>query len=177
MKGTYDLLSAIRLLSRCSPPLRFVLIGVGATMEDDENVSGFVRENGLDSCVVLAGRVSEDEKWRFLCESDVMVFPTLGEMFPVTLVEGLAAGLPVVTTAVDYLPRLIVDGENGLIVRPGSPSELAEALLALGIDGERRRRMSAANLQKYETEFALDVVARRLREIYEELLETGRLPL
>jgi glycosyltransferase involved in cell wall biosynthesis len=174
LKGTYDLIAAIALLLRSSVDFTFVLIGVGQTAEDDERVARLVAEHQFGDRVVLAGRVSDEEKWRILAESQVMVFPSLGELFPVTLVEGLAAGLPIVTTSVDYLPRLIVHAENGLVVPPGSPHDLANALLALSRDPEMRQRMSRANRLKFEKEFALDVVAGKLREVYQGILEDVR---
>jgi len=170
LKGTYDAIEAIALLVLKSRDFRLVLIGVGATDRDDEEVARLIAERGLGDHVVLTGRVSDEEKWRTLSESQMMVFPSLGEQFGVTLLEGLAAGLPIVTTSVDYLPRLIIDGENGLIVPPIAPAELAEALLALWSKPETRRRMSGNNRNKFETEFGLDVVAGRLRRIYENLL-------
>ena len=170
LKGTYDLIAAIARLLKTSREFRFVLIGVGATDRDDEEVARLIAERGLGDHVVLAGRVSDEEKWRTLSESQIMVFPSLGEQFGVTLLEGLAAGLPIVTTSVDYLPRLITDCENGLIVPPGAPAELAEALIALWSKPETRRRMSRNNRNKFETEFGLDVIAGRLRRIYENLL-------
>jgi glycosyltransferase involved in cell wall biosynthesis len=171
LKGTYDLIAAIARLLRSSDDFRFVLIGVGATPQDDERVTRLIAEQQLGDHVVLAGPMFGEEKWRTLAESQIMVFPSLAELFPVTLVEGLAAGLPIVTTSVDYLPRLIVHGENGLIVPPSAPNDLAEALLVLGGNAETRQRMSRANRLKFEREFALDVVAGQLRRIYESVLD------
>lgn len=170
LKGTYDLIEAIRLIVQSSYRFKFLLIGVGATAEDEERLKRLIAEYRISEAVVLAGRVTDEEKWRILWQSHIMVFPTLGELFPVTLIEGLAAGLPIITTSVDYLPRLIVHGENGLIVPPAAPTELAAALQLLGRDADAQRRMSSANRLKFEREFALDIVAGKLRDIYESLL-------
>jgi glycosyltransferase involved in cell wall biosynthesis len=174
-KGTYDLLNAIKMLSAGTTAFRFVLIGVGATSRDEVQVAQSVLEGGLERCTVLAGRVTETQKWETLKESHIMVHPTHGELLPVTLIEGLAAALPVITTSVDYLPGMIVNGENGLIVPPRSPERLAEAILELGLRPDIRERMREVNLRKFRGEFAQNVVSGKLRRIYEDmLLETSK---
>lgn len=171
LKGTYDLIEAIALLSQRAHDFHFVLVGVGATEHDDQEIRALIESRAIGEYVTLAGRVSDEEKWRILSDSDLMVFPSHGEQFGVTVLEGFAAGLPVITTRVDYLPRLVLDGENGLVVSPGRPDELAAALLRLGSDKQLRARIGRTNRLKFEREFALEVVAQNLRRIYEAVLK------
>lgn len=173
LKGTYDLIAGIELLKTAPIPFRFVLTGVGATVEDDQRIADLISQRGLSERIVLTGRVSEDKKWEILNQSHIMVFPSLSEQFPVALIEGMAAGLPIVTTSVDYLPRLIVHGENGLTVPASSPENLAKAILELGLNPETRKRMSKANYLKFQREFALNVVTDKLRRVYKSVLSNA----
>lgn len=170
LKGTYHLLEAIDALKTNDVPLRFVLVGIGATADDDRRVSEYIATRGLSGVVTLAGQVSNDKIWPLLSSAQLLVFPSLTEMFPVALVEGLAAGLPIITTDVDYLPRLVVHDENGLIVPPASPKALAAAIRQLAASPEVRTRMSRANRAKFEAEFSIGMVSGRLRSIYDRIL-------
>jgi glycosyltransferase involved in cell wall biosynthesis len=169
-KGTYDLIEAIKILKETSMPFRFVLVGIGETPEDEKRITGFIAKHELGNYTTLTGRVSEKQKWEILLQSNMMVFPSHAELLPVTLIEGLAAGLPIITTSVDYLPRLIVDGKNGLVVPPRSPEILSKAILKLGQDREAMKNMGEENFRKFQDEFAIDVIAGKLHRIYDNLL-------
>ena len=79
-------------------------------------------------------------------DADIFVLPTHGDCLAQAIAEAMACGLPVVTTPVGAIPELVRSGENGLLVPPGSPRDLAEALGALIRDPERRRAMGRAGL-------------------------------
>jgi len=75
--------------------------------------------------------------------ADLFVFPTRGDCLPLAIMEALAAGLPVITTAVGALPEAVTHGETGWVVPPDDPSALAEALAALTQNSEMRGRLAA----------------------------------
>ena len=173
LKGTYDLLAAASRLAGQGDLVRFEIAGQGATLDDDRRVRDLIEAQGISGTVAVLGRISAEDKVNLLRRATILVYPTLGESFPVTLIEGMAAGLPIITTSVDYLPRLVMHGENGLIVPPGEPEKLADAILELARDPDRRRQIGLANYQKYRREFSVDVVAGMLRQIYEQVLSGG----
>ena len=75
-------------------------------------------------------------------QADLFVFPTRGDCLPLAVMEALAAGLPVITTAVGALPEAVTHGETGWVVPPGDPDALAGALAALASDGPQRARLA-----------------------------------
>jgi glycosyltransferase involved in cell wall biosynthesis len=77
-------------------------------------------------------------------EADIFCLPTLADCGPIAVLEGMAAGLPVVTTAVGAIPSDVVDGENGVLVSPGSHEELLESLTLLVDDCSLRTRLGNA---------------------------------
>ena len=85
---------------------------------------------------------------------------------PNVMVEAMAAGLPVVSTAVSGIPELVRDGENGLLVPPEDPGALASALLRLATDGSLRQRLAAAGRETVAERFDGDVLARRMAGLF-----------
>jgi phosphatidylinositol alpha-mannosyltransferase len=124
--------------------------------------------------VEVAGRVSEEEKWRLLGGADVLCAPSLGgESFGMVLTEAFASGTPVVASDIPGYRDVVRDGVDGLLVPVGDAVELGEALHALALDRERRRRLSAA-AQERAQRFAWPTVAGEVAEVYEEAISVPR---
>ena len=87
---------------------------------------------------------------------------------PNVLAEGMAMGLPVVVTDISAIPELVQDGKTGLLVPPGQPRQLAEAMLRMLTDGELRSRVIAAGKQRVMREFDNRQLIRELAEVYRE---------
>jgi glycosyltransferase involved in cell wall biosynthesis len=83
-----------------------------------------------------------------LARASVLVLPSLMEGISLTLLEAMAQGLPVVATHVVGNPEVVVEGQNGLLVPPAAPVDLARALLRLGRDPEVGRRMGLAGRRR-----------------------------
>jgi glycosyltransferase involved in cell wall biosynthesis len=96
--------------------------------------------------------------------ADAVVLSSAWENFPHTLVEALAAGAPVIATAVGGVPEIVTDGENGLLVRPGDPEAFAAAIRTFVADDELRARLRE-NAKPSVARFAPEVVFRELEEI------------
>lgn len=105
-----------------------------------------------------------------MAASDLLVLPTREEGFPNTLLEGMALGLPVVSTPVDGIPELVVHGETGLLVPPQDAPALAAALAALLDDPARRRALGEAGRRRAETEFDQERIMDRVEALVRETL-------
>lgn len=93
-----------------------------------------------------------------------------------SVLEAMAAGLPVVASRVGGVPELVVDGATGLLVDPGRPDELAAALLRLVGDPGLRRRLGDAGRARVEQSFDVDAFRRAHVELYFRELARRRLP-
>ncbi len=139
IKGLEYLLEAAALVVRRRPAAVFVLVGDGPlrlALENRARALGLVRQ------VRFAG-------WRMDVEHvygdlDVVVLPSLHEGTPVSVIEAMAAGRPVVATRVGGVPDLLQDGETGLLVPPRDPAALAAAILDLLEDPTLRARLGEA---------------------------------
>lgn len=98
-------------------------------------------------------------------QSDAFVFPTRGDCLPLAVLEALAAGLPVITTATAALPEAVVDGVSGRIVAAGDPGALADAICELAGDASLRRAMGQAAREAARSRFDAAVNYGRLLEV------------
>ena len=144
-KGYTTVLRAAERAQAARRPYQFVIAGAPtAAMSVDPD--RFVRDHDLTN-VHVVGPVDGSSKFDVLASSDVLVLPTQypWEGQPIVLLEAMAFGLPVVTTAVGAIPELIRDGHNGLLVPPDDPDAVLTALDEVLRDPERYRAISQAN--------------------------------
>jgi glycosyltransferase involved in cell wall biosynthesis len=146
-KGAIDLADAARRLVERGLDFRLVLCGSG--IHHDEMVRR-CRENGLNDRVEFRGWVDENQKREALAEADLFVFPSHREGMPNSVIEAMAAGLPIVATPVGGIPCMVESGRNGLLVPVSDPEKLADAIEKLLRDEPLRRKMGLANRRQIE---------------------------
>jgi glycosyltransferase involved in cell wall biosynthesis len=157
-KGHQDLLAALRLLHGRGVAARLEILG-----EDDLGGTGFrrsltarIEELGLGAAVALAGAVGEERVAAALAEAHLFALASHQEALSVAVMEAMAAGLPVVTTAVGGMRELVTDGVDGVLVPPRDPAALAEAIAALARDPARAIRLSMAARARVERDFGAE---------------------
>lgn len=144
-----DPLTLVAALARLEPgSFRALFVGDGP---DRTVVAGAVDAAGLGGAVRLLG--ARDDLPGLLAGADVFVLSSRSEGFPLSVLEAMAAGLPVVASAVGGIPEAVIDGETGLLVSPGDASALAVALRALLADGLRRRALGMAGCGRAAARF------------------------
>ncbi|HMD98895.1 MAG TPA: glycosyltransferase [Terriglobia bacterium] len=162
-KGQGDLIEAARRICAEVPRARFILVGDGRERAGLENK---VAELGLVEHFVFLGKRNDVPDVLSCC--DVSVLPSWAEGMPNSILESMAAGLPVVGTRVGGIPEIIEDEVSGLLVPPRDPQALAKAILRLLRDPEFSSRLALAGRERVRIEFSFDRVLRQLRELYEE---------
>ena len=171
LKAPKDFLTLIRSLRAVRAPFEAMIVGDGP---DRVQLEDEIRARGLSEQVRLAGERSDVPE--LLAASDVFVLPSRSEGMPVSVLEAMAAGLPVVASRVGGLAEQVVDGETGLLVQPGDPAELAAALERVLTDPSMRLRLGATGRARAEQAFDVDRFRRAHLELYSRELATCRLP-
>ena len=122
---------------------------------------------GLDGTVRFLGL--RDDIPDVLAACDIAVCCSYREGSPLSVMEYMAAGLPVVATRVGGVPDLLDDGVHGLLVRPGDADGLETAIAELLADPARRARMGELARERQQAEFDLDAMVGHVQELYEQL--------
>lgn len=110
-----------------------------------------------------------EDATRILAASDVVVLPSVAEGFGLVAAEAMALGCAVVATRVGGIPEVVEDGVSGILVPPASPDHLADAVLALLKDPDRRRDLGIAGRSRVEKYFRFATMMRRYEALYEDL--------
>jgi glycosyltransferase involved in cell wall biosynthesis len=163
VKGIGVLLDALATVVKRVPLTRLHLVGDGPKRSDYEQR---VTELGLTEHVVFAGYRSQSEVAEILGRSDAYVLASFAEGVPVVLMEAQASGLPVVATAVGGVGELVIDGVTGHLCAPGDAAGLAERLVQLSADVERRRRFGAAGRARVIADFNSSDEGARLADLF-----------
>ncbi|MBI4574773.1 MAG: glycosyltransferase [Planctomycetes bacterium] len=164
-KGLDTLLRAVALLPR-TRPVSLWLAGEGPERPGLERLA---RGLGLSRVEFLGWRADVPD---LLGEADVLALPSRWEGLPVAVLEAMAAGVPVVATAVDGTAETVVHGETGLLVPPGDPVGLALALDRVLGDREAARRMGEAGRRRAGLHFRVDAMVEAYLGLYEGVLRT-----
>jgi phosphatidylinositol alpha-1,6-mannosyltransferase len=161
-KGHDIVLHAIKILENAQVPCRYVIAGEGPERDALERLAV---ELGIQEKVHFAGFLSEDEKWRLLQSADVYVMTSrvnlkeAHEGFGIAFLEAAACGIPAIGSKAGGIEDAVVDGTTGILVEPDSPKQLADALMFLYQNPEKRKEMGKAGLERALSQFSPQAIA------------------
>jgi len=168
-KAVAVLLEAFARLRSEQPTATLVIAGDG---EQRVALEAHARRLEVSGTVRFAGSQPRDAMAEWYAGADVFCLPSLYEGFPLAILEAMAAGLPVVATAVAGIPEAVEAGVTGLLVPPEDSDALARALAELAADPERARRMGEAGRRRVETDFAIPRVAAAYLELWTDVVSS-----
>jgi glycosyltransferase involved in cell wall biosynthesis len=163
------LIEAATMLRRAFPDLVVLIVGGTDAREPEEaaRLKRLTKEIGADRTVRFLGVRYDIQE--VLGALNVAVISSDYEGSPLSVMEYMEAGLPVVATRVGGVPDIVVDGETGLLVPPRDPAAIAQAITQLLEQPELAKAMGGAGQTRRRTEFDLGATVRRVEELYEEL--------
>jgi glycosyltransferase involved in cell wall biosynthesis len=161
-KGIFDLLEAVGALRTAIPDVRLVCAGDGNRIA----VARYAERLGIADAVKFTGWVGPSGKRALFESAAVLAAPSYEAALPVSLLEAMAAAVPVVASAVGGIPEVIVDGTSGFLVAPGDSASLARLLRRLLLERELAARIGAAGRESVRLRFAPERALPHLEELY-----------
>ena len=171
-KGLLHLAEAWELVAAQPTPWRLIVIGAFSEAAVVDRLREAGRRTGMR--VELRGVVSSEQVVEYMQACDALVHPSLAEGVANATLEAMSTGVPVISTDVDGQPEIIQDGRTGILVPPGDPRALADALLRVANRPAYARRLGAAARQRVLEHFDAEQHGRRLAAILERAARQPR---
>ncbi len=166
-KGHRFLIDAMPAVLRAAPETWLAVIGEGSE-------AGALRSQAASLGVAVARKIvftgRRDDVSALTADLTIAVLPSLREAQGISLLEAMARRVPVVASDVGGIPEVVTDGVDGLLVPPGDPPALANAIVDLLRDPDLRRRLGEAGRRTVADRFSIDAQVRRIQEVYDEEL-------
>jgi glycosyltransferase involved in cell wall biosynthesis len=170
-KGLEVLLCAFSMLLQHYPTAHLLLAGFIIPGEQ-QRFDTLVAKYHLSGKITITGRVPKQDALRYLRAMDVFAFTSLHDGCPNTVLEAMLAGLPIVATRPGAVPELIEHGKHGLLVQPGSATDLYEALAKMLDAGTAKQKYGKQAQKRVLAEFAPQRELAAYWEIYQECLRS-----
>jgi glycosyltransferase involved in cell wall biosynthesis len=164
-KGIFILLEALGKISNLKWKLN--VIGEGDAFEE---LKKEVNQKNLSGKIFLKGLMGYDEVIKELEKADIFILPSMRvEGFPMTIVEAMFSGLPVIASDIGGNFDAVVDGETGYLVKPGRVEELSEKISKLINDGNERLLLGENGRKKAYKEFTIDKMVDKYESLFKEV--------
>ena len=173
-KGYEYLIDACAALIRRGVDFRCQIVGEGRS---ETALKQRIRKDDLEDRVILLGALSQEKICDLYRQADILALPCVvarngdRDGIPVVLMEAMAFGLPVVTTAVTGIPDLVRDQENGLLVEERNAADLAEALERLCADPGLRARLGSGARRTIVDNFDVCTNAAKMADVFQQIAE------
>lgn len=165
MKGCYDTVDVIADVAAAVPNVKMIVAGDG----EIEQIKAKAKAAGLSEHFIFSGWVRGEEKDKLLKESDIFFLPSYTEGMPMSVLDAMGYGMPVVATDVGGIPKLVGTGENGFLCAPGDTEGFAKAIIELLTYDEERINMGKKSLEIVREKYSLKAHIEQIEEVYESL--------
>ena len=164
-KGVFDLLEAVSQLRAAIPDVRLVCAGEG----NRAAVASYAERLGIGDAVKFTGWVGPSGKRALLEQAAAFALPSYSEGLPVSLLEAMAAGVPVVASPVGGIPEVVVDNVTGLLAAPGDVGTLTRLLRKLLMNRTLGAAIGAAGRESVRLRFSPERALPQLESLYADL--------
>ena len=168
-KGCYDIPAVIAQVKKSIPDVIFVLAGAGSEA-DEKAIKELIAEKGISDNVKFPGWVRGDTKDKLLREADVFFLPSYNEGMPMSVLDAMGYGLPVVSTNVGGIPKIVHDGENGYCCDPGNVNQFAKGIMEILLDRKERKSFGEASWKIVKEGYSLEAHLNRIEQAYKQVL-------
>ncbi|MBU0468557.1 MAG: glycosyltransferase [Candidatus Omnitrophica bacterium] len=163
-KGQKFLIQAIPLVLKQYPNLKVIIVGDGPLKSD---LSELTKKLSLENIVIFTGTMTNIAT--LLNIFDIFVFPTFNEALGLTVLEAMAAAKPIIATNDAAIPELIKHNEEGLLVSPGNPKEIANALIFMIENPEKAKEFGLKAKEKVKM-FSAAIMVSKIQKVYDDIL-------
>ncbi len=167
-KGLIHLINALRILSQHNTTVKAVIIGEGPQRQ---SLEAMVNDAGLAGKILFAGY--RDYAYNYLPYFRVFVLPSLTEGLPITILEAMQAKVPIIASRVGGIPAVLENGKTGILVEPGNPNALADAINQVRSDPQGSMQMGKRARETALIKYSSRRMAQEYQRVYDTILRKG----
>lgn len=169
-KGCYDIPRIIKLVSEKVPEVKFVLCGAGSVL-DENAIKKAIRDLRIQKHAIFPGWVRAEEKEKVLRDADVFLLPSYNEGMPMSILDAMGYGLPVISTNAGGIPKIVHNGVNGLCCTPGDVDAMAKGIIELLTNNDKRVQASKESISIIKNGYSFEKHIEKLEMLYEMILK------
>lgn len=162
-KGCYDIPAVAEQVIKAVPDAKFILAGTGSA-EDEHAIKKLFENKGILDHIVFPGWVRGGQKDKLLRDADVFFLPSYNEGMPMSILDAMGYGLPVVSTNVGGIPKIVHNGENGFCVSAGDVDSLSAAISDILLD--EATRFADNSFMIVKNQYSLESHLKKLEDVY-----------
>ncbi len=164
-KGQGIFLHAFKKIVEINPFVKAIIIGDG---QEKDRLIQFCSNNGLKEKVIFTGHQKNIAD--FYQIMDVLTLPSYSEGLPNVVLEAMTLKIPIIATSVGGVPEVIADGRNGVLVKPGDPELLSQAIIGLLLNTNKRDALAENGFSSLYPKFSPSLRAQKIMNLYREML-------
>ena len=164
-KGCYDIPKVLEIVKQKIPDVCFVLAGSG----EKEEISRIIKDNSIEN-IRFPGWIRGDVKHKYLTNCDLFFLPSYNEGMPMSILDAMGYGIPIISTNVGGISKIVHNDENGYIFKPGDVEGMAKAICELLINNEKRYTMGVNSAKIVIEGYSLSNHCRKIEKIYAECI-------
>lgn len=169
-KGCYDIPDVVRKVKGIHPDCLFIVAG-NVLEKDYELIKKKIEDYGIRKNISFPGWVRGDEKDKLLRRADIFFLPSYNEGMPMSILDAMGYALPIISTTIGGIPKLVQEGRNGYACNPGNISALASRICELLSDPSKCKTYGNASLKIINTSYSLDAHINKLEEVYAYVMQ------
>lgn len=165
MKGCYDMVDVIKHISKAVPDIKMIVAGAG----DIEQVKSKAKAEDVAEHFIFPGWVRGEQKEKLLKDSDIFFLPSYTEGMPMSILDAMGYGLPIIASNVGGIPRIVHEGKNGFMCDSGDTIGFAEAIIQIMMNDIMRKDMGKQSLKIVKERYSLEKHIEELEKVYQSI--------
>lgn len=170
LKGCFDIPEIIEKVIQQYDKIKVILAGSGEV----EEIQKIVKKKNLEKYFVFPGWVKKGEKEELLKTANLFLLPSYTEAMPMSILEAMGYGLPIIASNVGGIPQLVEEGKNGFMVTPGDIDGFSTAILNIIQNDDLNYEMGKNSLEKADEKYSLESHIEKIKVLYEAVLRRDK---